>query len=370
VRCRGHSGGVQVSSDVPLAPLTTLGLGGPARHLVEARTEQELLDAVVAADAAAEQVLLLGGGSNLVLPDAGVAGTVVLIRTSGIRTTDAGADGSVLVSVAAGEPWEPLVVRTVTAGLAGMECLAGIPGLTGAAPVQNVGAYGQDVGLTVAEVRAYDRAEGTVRVLGAQECRFGYRHSRFKAEPGRWLVLEVTFRLRRRECSEPVRYAELARRLGIPLGGRAPLGEVADAVLDLRRAKGMVVNPGDPDTASAGSFFTNPVLSPAEFGALRERLRRLPGEGSGEMPGYGEPDGRTKVPAAWLIERAGFGKGFGAELGSGRARVSSRHTLALTNRGGATTAELLTLARTIRDGVRERLGVELVNEPVLVGDTL
>jgi len=249
---------VQFSTDVPLAPLTTLRLGGPARCLVEARSEEQLVDAVAAADAAREPVLLLGGGSNLVLPDAGVPGTVVLIRTGGITTTDAG-DGTVLLTVAAGEPWEPLVAHTVGAGLAGMECLAGIPGLTGATPVQNVGAYGQDVGQTITNVRAYDRADGVVRILGAEQCEFGYRHSRFKAEPGRWVVLEVTFRLRRSEGSEPVRYAELARRLGIAVGGRAPLADVFDAVLDLRRAKGMVIEPGDPDTTSAGSFFTNPA---------------------------------------------------------------------------------------------------------------
>ncbi len=355
---------MQVSTDVPLAPLTTLGLGGPARCLLEARSEEQLVDAVAAADAACEPVLLLGGGSNLVLPDAGVPGTVVLIRTGGITTTDAG-DGTVLLTVASGEPWEPLVAHTVGAGLAGMECLGGIPGLTGATPVQNVGAYGQDVGQTITSVRAYDRADGAVRILGAEQCEFGYRHSRFKAEPARWVVLAVTFRLRRcegSEDSEPVRYAELARRLGIAVGGRAALADVFDAVLDLRRAKGMVIEPGDPDTASAGSFFTNPVLTAAQLEPLRQRI--------GAVPGYAEPDGRTKVPAAWLIERAGFGKGFGAELGSGRARVSSKHTLALTNRGGATTAELLTLARTIRDGVCERLGVELVNEPVIVGSTL
>ena len=352
---------MQFSTDVPLAPLTTLRLGGPARALVEARSEEQLVDAVAAADAAREPVLLLGGGSNLVLPDAGVPGTVVLIRTGGITTTDAG-DGTVLLTVAAGEPWEPLVAHTVGAGLAGMECLAGIPGLTGATPVQNVGAYGQDVGQTITNVRAYDRADGAVRILGAEQCEFGYRHSRFKAEPARWVVLAVTFRLRRCEGSEPVRYAELACRLGIVVGGRAPLADVFDAVLDLRRAKGMVIEPGDPDTTSAGSFFTNPVLTAAQLEPLRQRI--------GAVPGYAEPDGRTKVPAAWLIERAGFGKGFGAELGSGRARVSSKHTLALTNRGGATTAELLTLARTMRDGVCERLGVELVNEPVIVGETL
>lgn len=352
---------MQVSTDVPLAPLTTLRLGGPARALVQARSEEQLVDAVAAADAAREPVLLLGGGSNLVLPDAGVPGTVVLIRTGGITTTDAG-DGTVLLTVAAGEPWEPLVAHAVGAGLAGMECLAGVPGLTGATPVQNVGAYGQDVGQTITSVRAYDRTDRAVRILGAEQCEFGYRHSCFKAEPARWVVLDVTFRLRRCEDSEPVRYAELARRLGIAVGGRAPLADVFDAVLDLRRAKGMVIEPGDPDTASAGSFFTNPVLTAAQLEPLRQRI--------GAVPGYAEPDGRTKVPAAWLIERAGFGKGFGAELGSGRARVSSKHTLALTNRGGATTAELLTLARTIRDGVCERLGVELVNEPVIVGETL
>lgn len=353
---------VQVSTDVALAPLTTLGLGGPAARLMSAATEGDLVQAVLDADAAGEQVLLLGGGSNLVLPDAGVGGLVVLIRTRGVERSD-GPDGTCHLTVAAGEPWDDLVTATVADGLAGMEALAGIPGLTGATPVQNVGAYGQDVGQTLVGVRALDRHAGAVQELTAQDCDLGYRSSRFKTEPGRWVVLAATFRLRPGGTSTPVRYAELARRLGVEVGGTVPLADVRDAVLALRSSKGMVVDPADPDTASAGSFFTNPVLTGDEVDALRRRS-------GADVPGYAEPDGRTKVPAAWLIDRAGYGKGFGAGLGTGRARVSSKHALALTNRGGATTAELLTLARTIRDGVREQLGVELVNEPVLVEDRL
>jgi UDP-N-acetylmuramate dehydrogenase len=325
---------------VPLAPLTTLRLGGPADRLVEARTERELVDAVRAGAA-----LVLAGGSNVVVADEGVPGTVVLVRTRGIER-----DGERLV-VQAGEDWDPLVARCVAAGLQGFECLSGIPGSAGASPIQNVGAYGQDVAETVEWVRVYDREAGEVRTLAAAECGFAYRTSTFKHRD-RWVVLAVGYRLRESDTSGPLRYAELARRLGVPLGGHAPLPAVREAVLGLRRGKGMVIDPGDPDSVSAGSFFTNPILEPERFAAL-----------PGDPPAFPEPDGRVKTSAAWLIERAGFGRGHG----DGRVGISSKHTLALVNRGGATTAELLALARRIAAGVREAFGVELVPEPVLVG---
>ncbi len=344
---------MHVSESVPLAPLTTLQLGGPAERLVEASTADELVAAVREADDGGQPLLMIGGGSNLVLPDEGFAGTVVLIRTRGVERV-----GDALV-VAAGEPWDDLVARSVTEQLAGMECLSGIPGLAGATPVQNVGAYGQEVAHTITAVRAYDRRSGDVLELPAADCGFSYRHSRFKAELDRFVILEVRFQLRSGVDSEPIRYGELARTLGVEAGGRAPLGEVRETVLRLRRGKGMVVDPADPDTASAGSFFTNPVLDADAFAALLQRT-------GADVPHYPEPDGRVKVAAAWLIDQAGFAKGHG----DGPARISSKHSLALTNQGGATTADLLRLAREVRDGVREKTGIELVNEPVLVGTRL
>jgi UDP-N-acetylmuramate dehydrogenase len=323
----------------PLADYTTLRLGGPADRLVEARTEDEL---VAAARAGA---LVLAGGSNVVIADEGVRGTVVLVRTKGVERSD---DRLV---VQAGEDWDPLVARCVGDGLQGFECLSGIPGSAGATPIQNVGAYGQDVAETVAWVRVYDREADAVRTMDAAECEFDYRRSVFKHRD-RWVVLAVAYRLRKSAESGPIRYAELARALGVPVGGRAPLADVREAVLALRRRKGMVIDPADPDSVSAGSFFTNPILAPDAFAALP------PG-----APAYPEPDGRIKTSAAWLIEHAGFGRGHGA----GNVGISSKHTLALVNRGGATTAELLALARRIAAGVAERFGVALQPEPVLVG---
>jgi UDP-N-acetylmuramate dehydrogenase len=344
---------VRVSESVPLAPLTTLQLGGPARRVVEVETADELVEAVREVDRAGDRLLLVGGGSNLVLPDEGVDGTVVLIRTRGIERT-----GDALL-VAAGEPWDELVARSVSEQLAGMECLSGIPGRTGATPVQNVGAYGQEVAQTITAVRAYDRHADEVLELTNPDFGFSYRSSRFKREPDRYVLLEVRFQLRSGTDSEPIRYGELARALGVQQGERAPLAETRAAVLALRRGKGMVVDPDDRDSCSAGSFFTNPVLTADEFADLEQRT-------GADVPHYPEPDGRVKVAAAWLIGQAGFDKGYG----DGPARISSKHTLALTNQGGATTADLLRLAREVRDGVREKTGIELVNEPVLVGARL
>ena len=344
-------------ADVPLAPLTTLRLGGPARRLVTAYDEVDLVSVVRAADSAGEPLLVLGSGSNVVLPDEGFAGTVLRVAVHGLRAQQ---DGErVLLTAAAGEEWESLVALCVTDRLAGVEALSGIPGLVGASPVQNIGAYGQDVSQTVTAVRAYDRAAGEVVELSAEQCRFSYRQSAFKSEPGRWVVLAVTFALRSSELGEPVRYAELARALGVEIGDRVPVGDVREAVLALRRAKGMVLDAADPDTRSAGSFFTNPLLTPEQLDTLLARVDASP-------PTWPEADGRTKVSAAWLIERSGFGKGdFAGPVG-----ISSKHTLALVHRGGGRTADLLAVARAVRDGVREHFGVELVPEPVLVGGPL
>jgi UDP-N-acetylmuramate dehydrogenase len=332
-----------------LAPLTTLRLGGPAGRLVEARSEPELVDAVRTADAAGEPLLVLAGGSNVVIADAGFAGTVVLLRTRGVAR-----EGGEL-RVQAGEPWDALVERTVEAGLQGFECLSGIPGSTGATPIQNVGAYGQDVSETVTWVRVLDRATGSIVTMPAAECGFDYRTSVFRKDPRR-VVLEVAFRLREQRESGPLRYAELARTLGVPVGATAPLTDVRAAVLELRRGKGMVVDPADPDSVSAGSFFTNPILTAGAYAELESRAGAAP-------PAFPEPDGRIKTSAAWLIGRAGFERGDG----NGRVGISTKHTLALVNRGGATTAELVALAREIAGRVRERFGVQLVPEPVFVG---
>jgi UDP-N-acetylmuramate dehydrogenase len=341
--------------DAPLAPLTTLRLGGPARRLVTAGTDAEVVAAVRAADAAGEPLLVLGGGSNLVIGDAGFPGTVLRIATEGFAL-----DGT-LLELAAGEVWSDAVARTVAAGLAGLEFLAGIPGSAGATPVQNVGAYGQEVAESITEVVAYDRLLGESVTLANADCAFSYRHSRFKADPDRYVVLRVRFRLADEGgLSSPVKYAEVARAMGVEPEQRVKLGDAHAEVLRLRAGKGMVLDAADHDTWSAGSFFTNPVLTDAQFAAFTARLGDL------RAPAYPAGEGLTKTSAAWLIDNAGFRKGHGA----GPATLSTKHTRALTNRGSATTEDLLALAREVRDGVRAAVGVELVNEPVMVGVSL
>jgi UDP-N-acetylmuramate dehydrogenase len=335
---------------------TTLRLGGPAATFVEATTEDELIEAVRAADEAREPLLLLAGGSNLVVADEGFGGTVVKVATTGVDAdVEAGEDpscGGAMVTVAAGEDWDAFVSRAVASRWVGVEALSGIAGSVGATPIQNVGAYGQEVAETIASVRVWDRTLKGVRTFAAADCGFGYRHSRFKADPGRHVVLTVTFQFRSGALGAPVKYAELARSLQVEPGGRATLEDVRDAVLGLRRGKGMVLDPADHDTWSAGSFFTNPFLTAEQAAALPEDAPRWP-----------QPDGSVKASAAWLIEQAGFAKGYGNE----RVSLSTKHTLALTNRGSAATGDLIELAREVRDGVAERFGVLLVNEPVLVG---
>jgi UDP-N-acetylmuramate dehydrogenase len=331
---------------------TTLRLGGPAKEWVRATTEADLIDAVRRCDEAGEPVLVLAGGSNVVVADEGFDGTVVEVATTGVLADHDGDDatcGGVVVTVAAGEPWDAVVARAVDSRWVGVEALSGIPGSVGATPIQNVGAYGQEVSQTLASVRVWDRRLKGVRTFAAADCGFGYRTSRFKADPGRHVVLEATYQFRQGELGAPVAYAELARTLGVEPGTRAPMADVRSAVLELRRGKGMVLDPDDHDTWSAGSFFTNPVLAGDQ----------VP-EGA---PAWPQPDGLVKTSAAWLIEHAGYAKGYG----EGPARLSSKHTLALTNRGDATTDDLLALARELRDGVQRRFGVTLVNEPVLVG---
>ena len=364
-----------------LADYTTLGLGGPAKAFASADSERTLIDAVRDADRAGEPVLLIGGGSNLVISDEGFPGQVIHVNTRGMTFVDAG-DGAIDVTVAAGADWDDVVAATVAEGLAGLEPLSGIPGRAGATPIQNVGAYGREVAEVITQVRVYDRQEDQVRVIPNESCRFSYRTSLFKrarldslvSRPGdsgaaaagqpRYVVLDVAFRLARQSLSAPVRYAELAAELGVEMGERAAAGEVRAAVIKIRSRKGMVLNPGDPDTRSAGSFFFNPVITAAEFAGVEAAAAA---GGIAEVPSYPAAGGLVKIPAAWLIERSGFAKGYGAP---GPARVSSKHTLALVNTGNATTADLLTLAREIVAGVQAAYGVTLTPEPTLIGVTL
>ena len=346
--------------NAPLAPLTTFRLGGPAARLLTAETDAEVVEAVREADSHGEPVLLVGGGSNLVIGDAGFEGTAIRIATRGVELSGR------RLELAAGEVWSDAVAETVAAGLAGVECLAGIPGSAGATPIQNVGAYGQEVADTVTEVVAYDRGSGETVTLDNAGCAFSYRHSRFKADPSRFVVLRVRFGLTDAGgLSAPVKYAETARALGVEPGDRVPLAKARETVLALRAGKGMVLDAADHDTWSAGSFFTNPVLTAGEYAAFLDRVRDRLGPDV-TPPAYPAEGDGTKTSAAWLIDKAGFAKGYG----TGPARISTKHTLALTNRGGATTADLLALAREVRDGVHAAFGVTLVNEPITVGVTL
>ncbi len=325
-----------------LAEFTTFGVGGAAATLSFAETDEDLIAA------ASDGAVLLAGGSNVLISDRGL-GHVALVRTRGLSLA---ADG-VTLTAAAGESWDGVPALAARLGLWGVECLSGIPGSVGATPVQNVGAYGQEVADTIRDVEVWDRREGRRATLRPAELAFGYRDSALKgAHAGRYVVLSVTFTLRRRPGDAP-RYKELAAALGAR--EEVTPSEVRDAVIALRRRKGMVLDPGDRDTRSAGSFFTNPVLDAAEFAALEARV--------GEVPAHAGADGRVKVPAAWLIERAGFAKGHAR----GGAAISSKHALALTNRGDASAAEVFALAREIRDGVGARVGVTLEPEPILLG---
>ncbi|WP_308279991.1 UDP-N-acetylmuramate dehydrogenase [Pseudonocardia oceani] len=336
-------------STTELASLTTLRLGGPARRLVEATTADAVVDAVRAADAAGEPLLVLGGGSNVVVDDAGWPGTVVHIVTTGMGA-ERRPDGSVLLTVEAGEDWDGVVAATVEQGLGGLECLSGIPGRTGATPVQNVGAYGVEIADLLVDVDLYDRRTGTVREhVPAADLGLGYRTSTLKGRDDA-VVLRVRFALPGDGSSAPVRYPELARALGVEPGERVPAAAAREAVLALRRGKGMVLDDEDRDTWSAGSFFTNPIVDAAQ---APEGAPRWP---AGEQ---------VKLPAAWLIQHAGFARGHAGP--GGRVALSGKHVLALTHRGGGSAEDLLVLAREVRDVVRATFGVDLVPEPVLVG---
>lgn len=345
---------MKYEADVPLAPLTTLGLGGPAQRLCKLEDISELGEILDHAKGAGWPVLVLGGGSNLVIGDAGWSGLVLQMALEGVHVERG--DGHALVWARAGIVWDDFVAATIDDGLAGLECLSGIPGLVGATPLQNVGAYGQEVSDTIELVRAYDRERREIVTLTPAQCEFRYRNSVFRGSD-RWIVLDVRFRLVRSATSQPIRYAELARALGVAEGDRVPLRRVRETVIALRRGKGMVVDPSDAESRSAGSFFTNPIVEAEVLAALEARLP--PGT---QLPRFPAPDGKIKLSAAWLIERAGFVKG----TTRGNVGISKKHALALVNRGGATTAELLAFAREIQDGVRATLGIELVPEPVIV----
>jgi UDP-N-acetylmuramate dehydrogenase len=350
-------GGAAVADDVPLAPLTTLRIGPVARRLITCTSTEQIVAALRALDAESSParggVLVLAGGSNVVLADDLADLTVVLLANTEITV-----EGNI-VRAEAGAVWDDVVVTSLAHGLGGLECLSGIPGSAGATPVQNVGAYGAEVADTIRRVRLLDRRTGEDRWVPPDVLQFGYRTSILKHSEAA-TVLEVEFALDADGRSAPLRYGELAAALAAEPRSRTDPARVREAVLSLRSRKGMVLDEADHDTWSVGSFFTNPVVAQAEF----EMVGRRAGQGAGPVPNYPAPDG-VKLAAGWLVERAGFGKGYPGD--GAPARLSTKHALALTNRGGATTADVIGLARTVRDGVRAAFGIELTPEPILIG---
>ena len=344
--------GLQIREEIPLAPFTTFGIGGAARYFAEAETEENIAHAVIWARERGLPLFVLGGGSNLLVRDEGFPGLVLKVAVMGVE-----AQGGNLFDVGAGEVWDRFVQTMMCAGMAGVECLAGIPGSVGGTPVQNAGAYGQEVAETIESVRALDRDTLEWVELDKAACRFRYRESLFnKDQPGRYIVARVRFRLR--PMGEPnLRYADLQRRFA----GRqdVTLIEVAMAVREIRREKGMLLVEGEADCRSAGSFFKNPIVPTERLAGIAIAA----GLEESKVPHWPAGEGTMKIPAAWLLEQAGFVKGYGV----GPARISSRHTLALTNRGGATFADVERLQDEIVRGVSERFGVTLEREPVLVG---
>ena len=348
---------MRILENQSLAAFTTFGIGGPARYFVVAETEGEVVDATTWAVERGIPLFVLGGGSNLLVADSGFDGMVLKIGLRGIEAKSDGA-GKTTYRVAAGEDWDQFVQRTVADDCAGLECLAGIPGTVGGTPVQNVGAYGQEVSSAIARVRAFDRNERVFVEFSGEECGFAYRHSRFNStDRDRYIVTRVDYRLIP-GGAPTVGYADLQRALAERNGSgqELTLAEIADVVREVRQRKGMLLVEGDPDCRSAGSFFKNPVIS-------EELLPQIARSAGQEPPHYAAGDGCVKVPAAWLIEQAGFSKGFA----KGAAGVSSRHTLALVNRGNATASEIVALADEIRGTVETRFGIRLAMEPVMVG---
>jgi UDP-N-acetylmuramate dehydrogenase len=338
---------------VALGPLTTLGIGGPARYFIDADSEKTVLDAIRAARARNLPIFVLGGGSNLLVSDRGFSGAVIKVSVTGLVWENSG--DRVVVRAGAGEDWDRFVGLCVERNLAGVECLSGIPGSVGGTPVQNVGAYGQEVSEVLVSLRAYDRHMDSIVELSREDCSFSYRTSLFNTSAkDRYVVLDVTYALTK-NGSPTIRYPDVKRFLE---GKSTPpsLADVRAAVRQIRSSKAMLLTPGDPDSRSAGSFFKNPVVSEEQFASI-EALAGQP------VPRYPAPPGKVKTAAAWLIERAGFSKGYSL----GPVGLSSKHTLAVVNRGNATAGDLLKLAREIRNGVEDRFGVRLIPEPVFVG---
>jgi UDP-N-acetylmuramate dehydrogenase len=352
---------VLLEENVPLAPLTTMGIGGAARFLVRAKTEEQLVDGLEFARKRGCPVFILGGGSNLVVSDSGFPGLILKIELSGIRGLEEQAGGK--VSVAAGEEWDLLVQRCVDRNLAGIECLSGIPGTVGATPVQNVGAYGQEAAEVICGIRVLDRGTHAIAYLSNAECRFAYRTSAFNlADRDRYIILNVDLVLH--PNGEPrIQYPDLQR-----FFSRSPhipsIREVREAALQIRAAKGMVLQEHDPESKTAGSFFKNPILTPGQTISAEEKARSNGALAASEhIPRFSTPAGDEKLPAAWLVERAGFSKGFTL----GHAGISSKHSLALINRGGASAREIVDLMHLIQDRIRILFGIDLQPEPVFVG---
>ncbi|MFM8632920.1 MAG: UDP-N-acetylmuramate dehydrogenase [Candidatus Nanopelagicus sp.] len=334
-----------------LSNFTTLKVGGPAQKILHAQTEDELIEFVKTADKAGEKLLILGGGSNLLISDAGFAGTVIKVESSGSSLDYDPCSGG-MIEVSAGEDWDKFVALTIEKGFADLESLSGIPGTVGGAPIQNIGAYGHEVSETIARVRAYDRKKGEITTFTNEQCKFSYRNSIFKAESGRYVILSVSFQLRKGVQSLPITYVELANYLSVNVGDRSSVVEVRKAVLQLRGRKGMLIDTSGADSNSAGSFFVNPILR-------KEIADKLPPE----APRWVQPDGRVKTSAAWLMEHAGVNKG---EKLAG-AQISSKHVLALTNSGDATAGDIVKLAKMAREKVFEKFGIKLEAEVQLVG---
>ena len=345
-----NSSSVEIAQNIPLAPLTTLGIGGPARYFVEACSADDVCDALAFAREQELETFVLGGGSNLVVADEGFNGLVIKIAIKGIEDRDG------IFHVGAGEDWDGFVHHAIERDHAGIECLSGIPGTVGGTPVQNVGAYGQEVSETITEVEALDAVSGDLTTFSNSECGFAYRSSRFNTtERDRWIIVRVSFSLKPGGAPK-ITYADLKR--AFPQG-TASLREVRDAVIRIRSSKGMVLDPNDPDSRSAGSFFKNPIVNAEQY----EHIRQRAAERGVIIPSYPTGEFQKKIPAAWLVEQAGFERGFA----KGRVGVSSKHTLALVNRGGATARELIALKNNIQSAVREQFGIELKPEPVFLG---
>ncbi|MDA2997838.1 MAG: UDP-N-acetylmuramate dehydrogenase [Actinomycetota bacterium] len=336
-----------------LSSFTTLRVGGPARKIVHAHSEAELIEFVKAADSAKELILILGGGSNLLISDAGFAGTVIRVESKG-NALDYNACSGGLIEVSAGEDWDKFVEISIEKGFADLESLSGIPGTVGGAPIQNIGAYGHEISETIARVKTYDRSKGEVKTFTNAECKFSYRNSTFKEQPGRYVILTVTFQLRKGAQSLPITYAELAKQLSVNIGDQVEVTKVREAVLKLRASKGMLINL-ENEIYSAGSFFVNPILS-------KSAADQLPAD----APRWPQNDGKVKTSAAWLMEHSGVIKG---EKLAG-AQISDKHVLALTNSGDATAEDIVELAKKARKKVYEKFGIKLEAEVQLVGVNL